>query len=188
MLQTDFQQKRNVKHSYCSQTWKWKTVKPFFYKKAPKKTCLQRRMVWLQRFELFFPKRRQYGNTVMPLCAHRRLSLSPDKDGPASPQAIMYPQKGFWQKKKKNIKNVPHFTPTSTAAFNMWNTSSTNPELVLSRFLRSACNLSQLGFYTDAWIYPIRRTCAPTCTHAHTLKSYRVTHVGSLCWFFLSVI
>lgn len=119
----------------------------------------------------------------MPLCAHRRLSLSLDKDGPASPQAIMYPQKGFWQKKKKHKKNVPHFTPTSTAAFNMWNTSSTNPELVLSRFLRSPCNLSQLGLYTGAWIYPIRHTCTPTCTHTHRPEIYCVAQVQDLGFF-----
>lgn len=49
-------------------------------------------------------------------------------------------------------KNVPHFTPTSTALFNMWNTSSTNPESVLSCFLRGACILPELALYTATWI------------------------------------
>lgn len=49
-------------------------------------------------------------------------------------------------------KNVPHFTPTSTALFNMWNTSSTNPESVLSCFLRGACVLPELALYTATWI------------------------------------
>lgn len=73
--------------------------------------------------------------------------------------------------KKINKKKFQIFTPTSTAAFNMWNTSSTNPELVLSRFLRSACNLSQLGSNAGAGIYSMRSTCTPTCTHTHRLHN-----------------
>lgn len=91
-----------------------------------------------------FPKNRQYRNTVLLLCAHRRLSLSLDKDGLRALRQSCTHEKDF------DKKNVPHFTPTSTAAFNMWNTSSTNPGLVLSRFLRSAFNLSQLGSYAGA--------------------------------------
>lgn len=36
MLQTRFQQKHNVKHSYCSKTWKWKTVKTFLLQEGTK--------------------------------------------------------------------------------------------------------------------------------------------------------
>lgn len=124
---------RHVAKSICTETMAW-----FLKKEDMDRFQINVYCVWTEKYGLWdvFPQNSPHRNT------HTHTRRTAVRIGTA---LIALKQSCI---NREDFVNFLHFTTTSTSHFNMWNTSSTNPESVLLCFLHRAWILPELGLPT----------------------------------------